>query len=91
MPYLDVHLGQIRTPNLNRICPRYTPLTSCTIPFSSPLQAAYLDWACLRICNTLGADFMPYLDFVMPPLLFKARLKPDLAILDSDDPNAGPY
>lgn len=51
-------------------------------------QATYLDWACLRICNTLGADFMPYLSFVMPPLLYKARLKPDLAILDTDDPNA---
>jgi HEAT repeat protein len=51
-------------------------------------QATYVDWACLRLCNTLGADFMPYLAFVMPPLLAKARLKPDLAILDSDDPNA---
>lgn len=52
-------------------------------------QATYVDWACLRLCNTLGQDFMPYLGFVMPPLLAKAKLKPDLAILDSDDPNSG--
>lgn len=52
-------------------------------------QATFIDWACLRICNTIGAEFMPYLLFVMPPLLYKARLKPDLAILDTDDPAAG--
>ncbi len=29
-----------------------------------------------RICKTLGADFLPYLQLVMPPLLAAAKVRP---------------
>ncbi|CAG8626806.1 8999_t:CDS:10, partial [Acaulospora morrowiae] len=38
-----------------------------------------------KICKVLGADFVPYLPIIMPPLLQSAQLKPDFAILDSND------
>jgi len=42
-------------------------------------------WA--RLCKCLGQDFLPYMEFVMPPLLQSASLKPDVTITsaDSDD------
>lgn len=38
-----------------------------------------------RICKTLGQDFLPYLQLVMPPLLAAAQLKPDVIVRDEDD------
>ncbi|RIB28214.1 armadillo-type protein [Gigaspora rosea] len=48
-------------------------------------QTSYLIASWARICKVLGADFVPYLPIIMPPLLQSAQLKPDFAILDPDD------
>ncbi|CAG8478858.1 3893_t:CDS:10 [Diversispora eburnea] len=48
-------------------------------------QISYLIASWARVCKVLGADFVPYLPVVMPPLLQSAQLKPDFAILDPDD------
>ncbi|CAG8499248.1 1824_t:CDS:10 [Acaulospora colombiana] len=48
-------------------------------------QTSYLIASWARICKVLGADFVPYLPIVMPPLLQSAQLKPDFAILDPND------
>ena len=39
-------------------------------------------WA--RLCKCLGQDFLPYMGFVMPPLLQSAQLKPDVTITSTD-------
>lgn len=39
-------------------------------------------WA--RLCKCLGQDFLPYMSFVMPPLLQSAQLKPDVTITSAD-------
>jgi hypothetical protein len=33
-----------------------------------------------RICSVLGQDFVPYLPFVMPPILQTAAQEPDIKI-----------
>lgn len=38
--------------------------------------------ACVRICKCLGSDFVPFLPYVMPPLLTSASAKTDLTIVD---------
>ncbi|XP_061343320.1 uncharacterized protein LOC133289409 [Gastrolobium bilobum] len=49
--------------------------------------ASYMLQAWARLCKCLGQDFLPYMGFVMPPLLQSAQLKPDVTITstDSDD------
>ena len=42
-------------------------------------------WA--RLCKCLGQDFLPYMSFVMPPLLQSAQLKPDVTITSADSDN----
>lgn len=42
-------------------------------------------WA--RLCKCLGQDFLPYMEFVMPPLLQSASLKPDVTITSADSDN----
>lgn len=42
-------------------------------------------WA--RLCKCLGQDFLPYMTFVMPPLLWSASLKPDVTITSADSDN----
>lgn len=42
-------------------------------------------WA--RLCKCLGQDFLPYMEFVMPPLLKSASLKPDVTITSADSDN----
>lgn len=39
-------------------------------------------WA--RLCKCLGQDFLPYMGFVMPPLLQSSQLKPDVTITSAD-------
>jgi hypothetical protein len=36
-------------------------------------------WA--RMCEILVEDFLPYLDFVMVPLLHSVRLKPEFIVV----------
>ncbi|KND04212.1 uncharacterized protein SPPG_01645 [Spizellomyces punctatus DAOM BR117] len=48
-------------------------------------QSSYLLSAWARICKVLEADFVPYLPYVLPPLLRSAQLKPDFALIDADE------
>ena len=47
-------------------------------------QTEYIVNAWPRICKCLGADFVPYLEHVMPPLLDSAAKKPDVAMQDAE-------
>jgi len=46
---------------------------------------SYMQQAWTRLCKCLGADFIPYLQVVMPPLLKSAQLKPDVQVTDLED------
>ncbi|RDA86269.1 hypothetical protein CP532_5083 [Ophiocordyceps camponoti-leonardi (nom. inval.)] len=48
-------------------------------------QAQYLMHCWGRMCRVLGADFMPFLDSVMPPVLELAMAKADIQLLDDDE------
>ncbi|KAI9089986.1 armadillo-type protein [Phlyctochytrium arcticum] len=48
-------------------------------------QSSYLLAAWARVCKVLEADFVPYLPYVLPPLLHSAQLKPDYALIDSEE------
>lgn len=48
-------------------------------------QAQYLMHCWGRMCRVLGADFLPFLHNVMPPLLELAMAKADIQLLDDDD------
>ncbi|XP_038988393.1 ran-binding protein 6-like [Phoenix dactylifera] len=45
---------------------------------------SYMLQAWARLCKCLGQDFLPYMNFVMPPLLQSAQLKPDVTITSAD-------
>ncbi|KAK7202624.1 armadillo-type protein [Myxozyma melibiosi] len=44
--------------------------------------ASYLIQAWGRVCRVLGADFLPYLSGVMPPLLEAGKLEPDIQVIE---------
>ncbi|XP_014491277.1 importin-5 [Vigna radiata var. radiata] len=46
--------------------------------------ASYMLQAWARLCKCLGQDFLPYMGFVMPPLIQSAQLKPDVTITSAD-------
>lgn len=48
-------------------------------------QLSYLISAWARMCKILGKDFQQYLPIVMGPVLKAASLKPEVALLDSDE------
>ncbi|XP_064455719.1 importin-5-like [Ornithodoros turicata] len=48
-------------------------------------QLSYMISAWARICKILGKQFEPYLPYVMGPVLKAASLKPEIALMDSDD------
>nr|CAG4643007.1 EOG090X00U8 [Ilyocryptus agilis] len=48
-------------------------------------QLSYMISAWARICKILGKQFQPYLPLVMGPVLKTASMKPEVALLDSDD------
>ncbi|CAJ1938559.1 unnamed protein product [Sphenostylis stenocarpa] len=48
---------------------------------------SYMLQAWARLCKCLGQDFLPYMEFVMPPLLQSASLKPDVTITSADSGN----
>ncbi|RYQ86900.1 hypothetical protein Ahy_B10g106510 isoform B [Arachis hypogaea] len=48
---------------------------------------SYMLQAWARLCKCLGQDFLPYMEFVMPPLLRSASLKPDVTITSADSEN----
>jgi hypothetical protein len=47
-------------------------------------QISFMLQACGRICKCLGAEFRPYLPFVIPPLLKSAQIDPELHVTDAD-------
>jgi len=49
-------------------------------------QISYLISAWARMCKIIGKDFVQYLVMVMPPVLKAAQIKPEVALLDMDDP-----
>jgi hypothetical protein len=48
-------------------------------------QAQYLMHCWGRMCRVMGADFLPFLPNVMPPLVELASAKADIQLLDDDD------
>ena len=48
----------------------------------------YICQTIVRIASTLGADFGPYLEFVIPPLLHAASLKIEAFVVDAEDASA---
>ena len=58
--------------------------TQAGIVDSDDPQASYLLSAWARVCKILGADFAPYLETVLPPLIKSAQLKPDVVSFDPD-------
>lgn len=48
-------------------------------------QISYMLQAWTRICKCLGRDFVPYLPYVMPPLLRSAEIQPEVQVADSDE------
>ncbi|KAL4220293.1 Importin-5 [Mactra antiquata] len=48
-------------------------------------QISYMIAAWARMCKILGKDFEQYLPLVMGPVLRAASLKPEVAVLDSED------
>ncbi|XP_076311262.1 importin-5-like isoform X6 [Tachypleus tridentatus] len=48
-------------------------------------QLSYMISAWARICKILGKQFEPYLPCVMGPVLKAASMKPEIALLDSED------
>ncbi|RDW63954.1 ARM repeat-containing protein [Coleophoma crateriformis] len=48
-------------------------------------QAQYLMHCWGRMCRVLGADFVPFLPSVMPPLMELASAKADIQLLDDDE------
>ncbi|CAG9464330.1 unnamed protein product [Pedinophyceae sp. YPF-701] len=47
--------------------------------------ASYMQQAWTRICKCLGADFIPYMSWVMPPLIRSASITPDVQVLEDDE------
>ncbi|KAG8968327.1 hypothetical protein FRC03_007786 [Tulasnella sp. 419] len=45
----------------------------------------YLNATWAKVAQVMKADFTPYLQFVMPPLLRAASLKPEMSILSEDE------
>ena len=48
-------------------------------------QVSYMISAWARMCKIIGPQFTAYLPVVMPPLLRAAQIKPEVALVDSDD------
>jgi len=45
----------------------------------------FLHQASARICRVLGAAFVPYLSYLMPPLIATASAKADLTVMEEDE------
>ncbi|CUA71113.1 Ran-binding protein 6 [Rhizoctonia solani] len=45
----------------------------------------YLQQTWSKICQALGDAFVPYLQYVMPPLFKSANVKPDINVVDDND------
>jgi len=47
-------------------------------------QKAFVLQAWARFCKCLGPHFVPFLPYIMPPLLASAKLQPDLKVTDEE-------
>jgi len=47
-------------------------------------QVGFLRTSWARICNTLGNDFEPYLQYIMPPILAGINIKAEVVVEDED-------
>lgn len=56
-----------------------------SIAESDDPQASYLLHCWGRMCRVMGADFMPFLHAVIPPLVELASAKADIQLLDDED------
>jgi len=65
----------------------YSLYTNCQLDHMFSIDSFYLLQAWARLCKCLGQDFLPYMEFVMPPLLQSASLKPDVTITSADSDN----
>jgi len=66
----------------------YSLYTNCQLDHMFSIDSSfYLLQAWARLCKCLGQDFLPYMEFVMPPLLQSASLKPDVTITSADSDN----
>ncbi|KAJ3017191.1 hypothetical protein HKX48_003673 [Thoreauomyces humboldtii] len=63
-------------------------LTQASITDDDDPQSSYLLAAWARLCKVLAEDFVPYLPFVLPPLMRSAQLKPDFALIDTEESEA---
>ena len=61
-----------------------------TITDTDDPQANYLLHSWGRMCRVMGADFLPYLPRVMPPLMIMASAKADIQMLE-DESEAAQY
>jgi hypothetical protein len=61
-------------------------LHSSELEADDPTQG-YMLQAGARLCKALGAEFVPYLSVVMPPLLRAAAQEPDVRVDDANDEN----
>eukprot|EP01117_Protostelium_nocturnum_P017390 TRINITY_DN7083_c0_g1_i2.p1 TRINITY_DN7083_c0_g1~~TRINITY_DN7083_c0_g1_i2.p1 ORF type:complete len:1021 (-),score=279.53 TRINITY_DN7083_c0_g1_i2:1847-4909(-) len=48
-------------------------------------QIGFLLQSWARICKCMGQDFVPYLQYVMPPLLASASISPEVTVVENDD------
>ena len=50
-------------------------------PSARPPTSRYMLAAWARMCEILVEDFLPYLDFVMGPLMQSVQLKPEFVVV----------
>lgn len=54
-------------------------------------QISYMISAWARMCKIFGTEFTQYLPLVMPSVMKAASIKPEVAVIDADDPKSGQY
>lgn len=52
-------------------------------------QISFLLQSWARICRCMGPDFVPYLGYVMPPLLQSASINPDINVVEEGEGQEG--
>ena len=66
--------------------------TQQTVITSDDPQSSYLLTAWARVCKIMGAEFEPFLEYVIPPLVKSAQLKPDIvAFTEGQEPDTDKY
>lgn len=58
-------------------------LQDSIVEYDDPIKP-FLEQGWGRVCRVIGADFVPYLPTVLPPLLISAKAAQDISILEED-------